>query len=115
MPATMPAKTPEVFDYLKQCAREMRTATYHEIGVAVGLPERSLNRQLDYIRDEVCIPQGLPWLSALAVNTKTRMPGDRWLPEGVAVSDDHLPTVWRGIVLQVFAVDWSKVQIGNLS
>ena len=113
MPATMPPKTPEVFDYLKQCAREMRTATYGEIGEGVELPPRFLNRQLDYIRDEVCIPQGLPWLSALAVNAETRLPSAGWLPDGVAVSDDHLPTVWRGVVLQVFAVDWSKVGIEN--
>ena len=115
MPATMPAKTPEVFAYLKQCAREMRAAPYGEIGEAVELPARFLNRQLDYIRDEVCIPQGLPWLSALGVNAETRLPSAGWLPDGVAVSDDHLPTVWRGIVLQVFAVDWSKVEIGNFS
>ena len=115
MPATMPAKAPEVFDYLKQCAREMRTATYGEIEEAVKRPARFLDQELDYIRDEICIPQGLPWLSALVVNASTRLPGAGWLPNEVAVSHDHLPTVWRGIVLQVFAVDWSKVQIGNLS
>ena len=115
MPATMPAKTPEVFDYLEQCALEMRTATYGEIGEAVGIQARFLNLELDYIRDEICIPQGLPWLSALAVNAETRMPGDRWLPGGVFVSADHLPTVWRGIVLQVFAVDWSMVETENIS
>lgn len=76
MPATMPAKTPEVFDYLKQCALEMRTATYGEIAQAVKRSIPFFNQELDYIRDEICIPQGLPWLSALAVNTKTRMPGD---------------------------------------
>ena len=114
MPAMMPTKTLEVFDYLKRCASEMRTAPHGEIGDAVGLPAQFLNQRLDFIRDEVCIPQGLPWLSALGVDAETRLPSAGWLPDGVAVSDDHLPRFWRSIVLQVFAVDWSEVKIENI-
>ena len=110
----MPTKTLEVFDYLKRCASEMRTAPHGEIGDAVGLPAQFLNQRLDYIRDEVCIPQGLPWLSALGVDAETRLPSAGWLPDGIAVSDDHLPRFWRSIVLQVFAVDWSEVKIENI-
>lgn len=111
--AAMPARTPEVFTYLKQCALEMRTAEYGEIGPKVGLLPISLNRPLNYIRDEICIRRGLPWLPALAVSKDTRMPSEGWLPVGVAVSVDHLPQFWRGIVLQVYATDWSKIAIEN--
>ena len=111
--AAMPAKTREVFTYLKQCALEMRTAEYGEIGAKVRLPAIGVNVPLNYIRDEICIPRGLPWLPALAVNKETRMPSEGWLPVGVAVSVDHLPQFWRGIVLQVYATDWSKIEIEN--
>ena len=109
--AAMPAKTPEVFTYLKQCARDERTAEYGEIGDKVGLPAIGVNVPLNYIRDEICIRRGLPWLPALAVNKETRMPSEGWLPEGTTIANAHLPLFWRGIVLQVYATDWSKVAI----
>ena len=110
----MPAKTPEVFTYLKQCAREERTAEYGEIGDRKDVnlqPAFRLIPLLNYIRDEICVPQGLPWISALVVNKETRLPGNGWLPEGTTIANAHLPLFWRGIVLQVFATDWSKVEI----
>ncbi len=113
MPGLMPAKTLDVFEYLKQCAGERRTATYLEIADEVGLMPMGLGRQLNYIRDEICRPKGLPWLSALAVNEKTRMPGAGWLPDETITSSDNLPLFWGGIVLQVFATNWSNVNLEN--
>ena len=113
MQPQMPARTPEVFAYLKRCAREMRTATYGEIGDAVNLPAIGVNTPLNHIRDRVCLPKGLPWLSALAVNGRTRLPSDGWLPDGAAIGDEHLPIVWRGIVLQVFATNWDAINLEN--
>ena len=116
MTVAVPAKTKEVFDHLVKCAREMRTATYGEIGDAVGIIALNVgNPHLNCIRDDICIPLGLPWISALGVSTATRMPSEGWLPDGVAISNDHLPMFWRGVVLQVYAVDWSQVEVESLS
>lgn len=110
-PATMPAKTKEVFDCLKMCADQMRPIIYDEIGDNVGLASTDVSSSLDYIRDVICRPRRLPWISALGVNSATRMPSEGWLPNGVAIKVDHLPMFWRGVVLQVYAVDWSKVEV----
>ena len=112
MPHPMPAKTPEVFDYLKRCALEMRTVPYREIANAVELAYLG-HAPLNYIRDEICIPRNLPWLSALAVSGKTRIPSPGWLPNDATIACADLPQFWRGMVLQVFATDWSAVHLDN--
>jgi hypothetical protein len=104
----IPAKTEEVFEYLKVCAGQMRTVTYGEVADAVGLTPIGMAYPLGYIRDEVCRPRGLPWLNAIAVNQQTRRPGDSFLPAGVAVGRDE-ERFWRGMVLQVFVYDWDQV------
>ena len=113
----MPAKTKEVFDFLKRCACQMRTVTYDEIGGKVGLTPTDVCSRLDYIRDGICRPQELPWLTALAVgtdtDTDTRLPHDGWIPDGTPIRDGYHHTFWRGMVLQVFAIDWSNVGIQN--
>ncbi len=115
MPATMPDKTPEVFDYLKQCAAKGRTAPYGEIADEVGLPEAlCVMPRLDYIRDKICIPRGLPWLTVLAVSRKTRLPGRGWLPDG-ATRDDYLLAFLGDMVRQVLDTNWSEIKIENRS
>ena len=104
----VPAKTDRVLIILKQCASDMRTVTYQELADATDLFAPGVSLQLGYIRDHVCRVQGLPWLNALAVNKETRRPGDKFLPDGTSVGDDHW---WRGMVLQVYAYDWSGVEI----
>jgi hypothetical protein len=106
----MPAKTKEVFEYLKKCASEMRTATYGEIGKATDVTAIGIGSQLGYIRDHVCREKGLPWLNAIAVNAETRRPGESFLPAGVAVGRDE-ERLWRGMVLQVFVFDWDQVTL----
>ena len=105
-----PVKSAEILAILKRCAHEMRTITYGELGPKVGLPPRFLGPQLGYIRDHVCRAHGRPWLAAIAVNTGTMRPGDGFVPEGMNLNadDDHW---WRGMVLQVYAYDWSDVVI----
>jgi hypothetical protein len=107
---TIPAKTPEVFAYLKACAAELRTVTYGELGAATKMLPWGLGLQLGYLRDHVCRPRGLPWINALVVNQETRRPGDQFLPEGVAIGRDEA-RLWRGMVLHGFAYDWSTVDL----
>ena len=105
---TPPVKTREVFEFLKVCADEMRTVTYGDVAKACGLAPVGTGYQLGYIRDEICRKRGLPWLSAIAVNTDTRRPAESFMPEGVRMGRDE-DRLWRGMVLQVFAYDWSSV------
>ena len=78
----IPAKTAEVFAYLKQCADDMRTVTYGVLAEESGLAPSGIGYQLGYIRDEICRPRGLPWLSAIAVRKDSWRPGECFLPEG---------------------------------
>ena len=112
----MPNGTEAVFRHLKKCASDMRTDSYGEIADAAGLPTPlQVFGPLDYIRDKVCRHRGLPWLSAIAVNKDTRRPGHGFLPGNFVIGDeeDDLPRFWRGMVLQVFATDWSNVNLAN--
>jgi len=104
-----PAKTREVFDYLKKCADDMRTVTYGEVAEQTALAAPGLTHQLAYIRDQICRPRGIPWLSAIVVNTQTRRPGHAFLPGDISFGDDG-DRLWRGMVLHVFAFDWEPVQ-----
>lgn len=103
-----PAKTQEVFEYLRECARDMRTVTYKELGDAVGLPAVGTPKPLGYIRDHFCIPRKLPLLTFIAVQSQSRRPGEGFLPEDLnSQVDDDL--IWRAMVLQVFGYNWSSV------
>lgn len=105
-----PAKTDEVFEYLKRCATQMRTVSYGEIANHVGIAAIGIGNQLGYIRDRVCRERGLPWLNAIAVRAETWRPGDSFLPADVSVGRDE-ERMWRGMVLQVFVYDWDGVKI----
>ena len=111
--AAMPDKTPEVFAYLKQCAFAKRTATYTEIGDAVGLDRNKLAGQLNYISTQVCRENGLPCLAALAVSAITGMPSQGWIPGAAVFGSAGYPLFWCSIINQVFATDWSKIEIEN--
>src|SRR5262249_42647441 len=106
MPATgsqeVPAKTEAVFEYIKQCAKDMRTVKYKEVADEVGLTAIGMAYPLGYIRDHICRNRRLPWLNAIVVNSDTRRPGDSFLPSDFEFAEsDEL--FWRGMVLQVFA------------
>ena len=105
----IPAKTREVFEYLKICAEQMRTVTYKEIAEEVGLAKPGVGRPLGYIRDEICRNRGLPWLSTIVVNSHTDRPGRSFMPEEMSISETDKEYLWRGMVLQVFALFWVDV------
>jgi hypothetical protein len=109
-----PKNSRAVFEHLRRLAGQMRVESYGEIAAAIGKAEGrkiapvSLTHPLGFIRDQICRPRGLPWLNALAVNDTTWLPGDRFLPEGVAFGDDER-ILWRGSVLAVFGYPWESV------
>jgi hypothetical protein len=111
-----PKNSRAVFEHLKLLAKRMRVATYGEIALAIGEREDreiapvSLNYPLGFIRDNICRERGLPWLNALAVNGETWLPGDSFLPEGVAFGEDDR-ILWRGAVLAVFGYPWDTVVV----
>jgi hypothetical protein len=111
-----PKNTKAVFEHLKSLARLMRTSPYGEIAAAIGLREDreiapiSLRFPLGFIRDDICRARGLPWLNSLAVNASTGLPGDDFLPDGVAFGDDQR-VLWRGAVLAVYCYPWELVTI----
>ena len=105
-----PAKTAEVLAILKKRAHDMRTVTYGEIGKETGLFPPGVGRQVGYIRDNVCRARGLPWLNVIVVNQDSRRPGDNFLPEDWP-SDELQEHWWRGMVSQVYAYDWSNVEL----
>ena len=106
-----PAKTAEVLELLKQRADEMRTITYGEIAEQCGLAAPGVGYPVGYIRDQVCRAQGRPWLSVLAVSTRDMRPGGSFLPDEMTIPDDETEVWWRGMVLQVYAYDWSDVTL----
>lgn len=111
-----PKNSQAVFEHLKLLAQRMRVESYIEIARAIGESEGrtiaavSLNRPLGFIRDEICRKNGYPWLNALAVNLHTWLPGDSFLPKGVAFGKDE-QILWRGTVLAVFAYPWEFVNV----
>lgn len=109
-----PKNSRAVFEHLVVLARRMRVETYGEIADTIGAREGrkiapvSLSHPLGFIRDRICRERGLPWLNALAVNAGSYLPGDSFLPEGVAFGRDE-EVLWRGAVLAVFAYPWERV------
>ena len=110
----IPAKTAEVLEVLKQCAQDMRTITYSEIARQCGLAAPGTGYQIGYIRDHVCRAKGRPWLSVIAVGKDNNMrPGGNFLPNDLTLPEDETEVWWRGMVLQVYAYDWSDVTLND--
>ena len=113
-----PKNTRAVFEHLRLLAKRMRVVTYGEIAEAIGRSEQrqiapvSLAYPLGFIRDEICRPRGLPWLNAIAVGGDRWLPGESFLPEGVALGEDER-VLWRGMVLAVFAYPWELVVLDS--
>ena len=98
-----PAKTREVFEYLKKCAGEGRVANYGEIAKKVGLANMGTARPLYYIWEK-CERRGLPRLNAIAVSKPTGQPGH---------GCPALPGDWENVRDEVFAYDWSLVSFDD--
>ena len=104
-----PKHTPEIFEVLKQCADDMTAISYGDLADRAGVHPRVVSRPLGYIRDEVCSRYKRPWLNAIAVNGKTRRPSEGMTAStGVEFDEERW---WRGMVLQVYAYDWTDVEL----
>lgn len=113
MTTHMPAKTIEVFEYVKRCALEPRIVTYGEVGKAVRLAPNGMDPQLNYIRDMVCAPRDLPCLSAIVVRKDTKIPGEGFTLDGKTIFTEGFRPWWCDVVRQVFATNWSNVNLDN--
>ena len=68
--------------YLVRCAQMRKTITYGDLAAKIGRHHRGAAFWLRYIRDEICTPKGLPFLTAIVISKNTGLPGPGWLPEG---------------------------------
>ena len=108
----LPPYTLEVFEVLKECAKEGTTIPYgilaKNVG-GVGARAESTYPALDHVRDKVCLPRELPWLWMLAVNQEAGKPGrGAWKNTGDKPGDDER---WNAILRSVYAYDWSDIEI----
>lgn len=104
----MHPRVPAVFEYLKRCTAQRRTTTYGEIGQYVGLAAQGTAKPLYYIRDQ-CLERSLPPLTAIVVNKATGLPGKGLKFDGTQVTVAE----WKDMLGQVFAFDWSAVNLEN--
>ena len=109
MATYMHPRTPEVFEFLKQCAVEQRITTYGEIGKHVGLAARGTAKPLYYIRDR-CLEHDLPPLTAIVVRKQDRLPGVGLTTNMTQVTrNEHAKMVSR-----VFGFDWSSIHLNDI-
>lgn len=92
--------------HLVHCAQTRKTITYKELAAKIGRHWRASRYFLSYIRDEICIPRGLPLLTAIVVNQNTQLPGESWLPEGTAyLTPEKYRQKYEEVRDEVFACD----------
>lgn len=97
--------------FLVRCAREGGTMTYKEAARAIGWKgEHAMGYVCGRIRDDICQPRGLPWISALVVKTATNLPGHNFLPEGTeGMSKEEIRKRWQQLRDAVLREDgWEK-------
>lgn len=70
--------------YLVYHAQKKGTITYNELGKKIGHHHRNLGYILRYIRDDICIKKGHPMITVIVVQVDTGLPGDDFLPNGLA-------------------------------
>ena len=109
--AVKPKGTDAVYAELVKAARDMRTVPYGALAKAAALAQPGIGVPLGYIRDQVCRPRGLPWLTVIAVSKRGR-PSEAYLPNDPSVridaADQHI--WWRAMVLLVFATPWQEIK-----
>ena len=107
----VPKNTEDVLRFLKECALDMRTVTYGEIAERCGGTAVGAGLPIGYIRDEICRKHGRPWLSVIAVSANDMRPGENYQPADVQIPEGLRELWWRGMVAQVYAYDWSDVEL----
>jgi hypothetical protein len=97
--------------YIVQAAETRKTPTYGELAEKIGVHHRVINHVLGYIRDDICIPRGLPLINSIVVNNVTKLPGDNWLPQGTShLSKAEYKQEFENFRDRVFAFDgWDKL------
>lgn len=75
--------------YLIRAAQQRKVLTYKEISSLIGVHFRAARHFLGFIRDEICLPRGLPLLNVIVVNTDSKIPGDSFTPNGVKNLDKN--------------------------
>ncbi len=80
----------EALPHLVQRAQQRLPIYYGQLGPRIGLNPQGLGDPLDYVRDEVCVPRGLPHLSIIVVLKKTKMPPKEVIEKsGVRPGETH--------------------------
>ena len=101
--------------HLVHYARMRKTMTYSELGAMIGQHWRATSHLLYYIRDEICIPRGLPLLTAIVVSKSRGLPGESWLPGGTAhLSLEQYTQTYEAVRDQVFAFDGWEALLEDL-
>jgi hypothetical protein len=101
--------------HLVHCAKIRKTITYGELAEKIDAHHRAIFRPPGYIRDEICIPRGLPLITALVVNKMSRMPGESWLPEGTGhLEPDEYQREYEKFRDEAFACDAWDALLGDL-
>jgi hypothetical protein len=92
--------------HLVHYAKMRETITYGQLAKKIDRHWRAARYFLGYIRDEICIPRGLPLITAIVVNQGSGLPGKRWLPEGTGhLTPDEYRQRYEEFRDEVFACD----------
>jgi hypothetical protein len=75
----------ELLPHLVKYAMDCELVTYEDLMAKIDMYAINASIILEYIRDEICIPNELPLLTAIVINKTTGLPGDNWLPEGTTL------------------------------
>lgn len=100
-----------ILPHLIRAAREGQIITYGDLGRCIGSHHRPLRYALGFIRDQLCIPKGLPMLNVLVVNKDTELPGESFLAGGTAhLSDQQYEVRFQEERARVFPHDgWENL------
>ena len=104
--------------YLISLAERSATITYGELGAELNLPAQSLGDPLNYVRDVICSPRGLPPLNIIVVriyktqNTTRRPPEEVIEASGMRPGETHQAAFDR-LKGEVFVYDgWDDLLSG---
>lgn len=97
--------------YLVCYAKKGKTLTYKELAEKIKSHHRALSYMLGYIRDEICLKNGLPMISSIVVRTDTKLPGGDFLPEGTSnLSSEEFKKKFEENRDKVFSyTEWDKL------
>jgi hypothetical protein len=94
----------KILPYLVLSAKTKRTPTYKDLANLIGTHPRVMSKVLGYIRDDLCIPRGLPLITSIVVNQGSGLPGDDWLPQGTShLSSEEYRQEFEKLRDEVFA------------